>query len=74
MIVPHRQLSPAALEGVIEEYVTRDGTELTDAPRKSASVLAGLERGELVLVYDPEADSCTIMPADQVPEPCDPEA
>jgi len=68
MIVPHRQLSRAALEGVIEEYVTRDGTELTDAPNKTASVLASLDRGDLVLVYNAEADSCNIMPVDQVPD------
>jgi len=74
MIVPHRQLSRAALEGVIEEYVTRDGTELSDAPSKTASVLGSLDRGELVLVYDAEADSCNIMPADHLPDdPPDPD-
>jgi uncharacterized protein YheU (UPF0270 family) len=56
------------LTGVVEEYVTRDGTELTDATGKVASVLAALDRGELVLVYDSEADSCNIMPADQLPD------
>lgn len=63
MIIPHRELSDEALAGVIEEYVTRDGTELTEAPAKVATVRADLDRGELVLVYDPASESCNILPA-----------
>jgi uncharacterized protein YheU (UPF0270 family) len=71
VIVPHRALSEDALAGVIEEYVTRDGTEHTDAATKAAAVLARLDRGELVLVYDAESESCNILPADQVPPESD---
>ena len=65
MIIPYRQLSAEALIGVIEEYVTRDGTELTDAPTKIAAVRRGLDLGTLVLVYDPDVDSCNILPVDE---------
>ena len=72
MIIPHDQLSPDALEGVIEEYVTRDGTELSEASTKIEQVRAALRGGELVLVYDPEAESCNLLPPDAVPT--DPES
>jgi uncharacterized protein YheU (UPF0270 family) len=61
VIIPHRKLSPDALAGVIEEYVTRDGTEHTDAATKAATVLRFLDDGELVLVFDPEDESCNIV-------------
>ena len=64
MIVPHRGLSDDALNAVIEEFVTRDGTESSDAPDKSAAVRRALDAGELVLVYDPEADICNILTPD----------
>ena len=64
MIVPHRGLSDDALNAVIEEFVTRDGTEASDAPDKSVAVRRALDAGELVLVYDPDADSCNILTPD----------
>ena len=71
MIVPHRQLSAEALIGVLEEYVTRHGTELSEASAKVAAVRRDLELGILVLVYDADSDSCYLLPADQVPEEVD---
>jgi uncharacterized protein YheU (UPF0270 family) len=64
MIVPHLELSAAALAGVIEEYVTRDGTNLEEATEKAAAVRGALDAGELVIVYDAETESCNILPAD----------
>ena len=61
VLVPYRQLSAAALAGVIEEYVTRDGTEPGDAAEKSETVLDLLASGELLLVYDPDSESCNIL-------------
>jgi len=69
VIVPHRELSGAALTGVIEEYVTRDGTELSEMSTKAADVHAALDRGELLLVYDANSDSCNIVPADELDHP-----
>jgi len=66
VIVPHCRLSAETLTGVIEEYVTRDGTELSEASAKIAAVRYGLDLGTLVLVYDPEADSCNILSVDQL--------
>jgi uncharacterized protein YheU (UPF0270 family) len=61
MIIPHHELSAEALTGLIEEYVSRDGTELGEVRDKSVEVTRLLDSGELVLVYDPESESCNII-------------
>jgi len=66
VIIPHRDLSPEALAGVIEEYVTRDGTELGEVTDKSEVVARLLDRGDLVLAYDPDSESCNIITRDQL--------
>ncbi len=66
MIVPHQRLSPEALDGLVEEFVTRDGTELGEASVKAAAVRRGLESGALVVVYDPETESCNIVSTDEL--------
>jgi len=67
VIVPHARLSPDALAAVIEEYVTRDGTEHSEASAKALQVREALARGELVLVFDPETETCNFLPPDAVP-------
>ena len=73
MIIPHRRLSPAALRGVIEAFITREGTDygLHEIPlaTKVAQVWHQLDAGTAILVYDADTDSCTIQPADQRSEP-----
>ncbi len=66
MIVPYQRLSPDALAAVIEEYVSRDGTEHTDAELKAKQVRQALEAGELVLVFDAEAESCNLLSPEEV--------
>ena len=68
MIIPHARLSREALAGVIEEYVTRDGTELSDAVDKAAEVRRRLDSGELLLVFDPDTESCNLLTPEQVVE------
>ena len=72
MIIPYQQLSDEALAGVIEEFVSRDGTELTDTSDKSAQVLRLLKIGELVLVFDPDSESCNLISPEAGMEPSDP--
>jgi len=66
MIIPHRELSAEALAGVIEEYVSRDGTELGEVADKSQAVVRLLERGDLLLVYDPDTESCNLITREQL--------
>ncbi len=37
MIVPHDKLSPDALDAVIEEFVSRDGTETSETTVKATA-------------------------------------
>ena len=60
MIIPHDQLSDDALDGVLTEIVTRDGTELSDTSPKTASLRKGLASGRLVLVLDPREGLCSV--------------
>ena len=72
MIIPHRLLSPDALRGVIEAFVTREGTDygVQDVPlaTKVLQVQQQLDAGTAVLVYDEGTESCTIQPAHQLPD------
>ena len=71
MIIPHRMLSPEALRGVIEAFVTREGTDYgtQEVPldTKVLQVQQQLDTGTAVLVYDEANDSCTIQPGHQLP-------
>ena len=72
MIIPHHMLSPDALHGVIEAFVTREGTDddSQDVPlaTKVRQVRQQLDDGTAVLVYDKATESCTILPAHQLPD------
>jgi uncharacterized protein YheU (UPF0270 family) len=73
MIIPHRLLSPDALRGVIEAFVTREGTDygIHDVPlaTKVEQVRHQLDVGTAVLVYDEDTNSGTMQPTDQLVEP-----
>jgi len=59
------QLSPDALRGLVEEYVSREGTDYghTDwsLEEKVNRVYQQLERGEARIVFDPELESASII-------------
>ena len=61
--IPLDQLSSEALRAVVTEFVTRDGTELTDAARKSEQLIALLESGRAELWFDPTTRTCNILSA-----------
>jgi hypothetical protein len=61
------QLSPEALRGLIEEFVTRDGTDYGAVERsveeKIVQVSAQLVSGEARLVFDPTTETTNIVMA-----------
>ncbi len=63
--VPYDQLSPEALHGVIEEFVTRDGTDYgeREIPVETmvAQVLDQLRSGKAVIVFDQDSETCNIL-------------
>ncbi|MCC7200401.1 MAG: YheU family protein [Gammaproteobacteria bacterium] len=64
--VPHTELSPGALRGVIEAYVLREGTEYgthdVDLEVKVAQVLRQLERGDARILFDTVDETIDIVP------------
>jgi len=66
--IPVDRLSPETLQGIIEEFITRDGTDYgkTEVPidTKIRQVKSQLESGLAVLVYDDETQTCNIFSAD----------
>lgn len=65
VVVPHTELSPDALTGVIESFVLREGTDYgeRDVPfeTKVAQVRRQLERREADIVFDPNTESVSIQ-------------
>ena len=63
--IPYDRLSPEALEGVVEEFVTRDGTDYGEkevpVETRMAQVLSQLKSGKAVIVFDPESETCNIF-------------
>ena len=73
VVIPPDQLGPDALRGLIEEFVTRDGTDYgvveQSVSQKVAAVIAQLESGEAQLVFDPETETTNIVLGRELPEP-----
>ncbi len=65
--IPWQELSDDALHGIIEEFVTREGTEYGAAEvsldTKYLQVRQQLERGEAVITFDESTQTCSILPA-----------
>ena len=67
MEIPHRELTESALRGVVESYVLREGTDYGhrhySLEEKIAAVMRQLDRGEAVVVFDPETETVGIVAA-----------
>jgi uncharacterized protein len=63
--IPINKLSPEALQGVIEEFITRSGTDYgeTEAPMETKCRQAKykLETGLAVLIFDDETETTNIF-------------
>jgi len=64
--VPYTALSPAALQGLVESFVLREGTDYGEQEfsheEKVAQVIDQLESGEARILYDPQTESVTLLP------------
>jgi uncharacterized protein len=67
-IIPVNKLSSEALQGVIEEFVSRDGTDYGEKEASSETkfmqVKSKLEKGLAVLVFDDITETTNIFSAD----------
>ena len=63
--VPYTELSADALQGVIESFVLREGTEYGEREftlsEKGVHVMHQLERGEAQIMFDPQSQSVDIV-------------
>jgi uncharacterized protein YheU (UPF0270 family) len=72
MIVPYEKLSLEALKGIIEEFVTRPGTD-TGYTKGSLElnidmVMRQLKHGDAFVVFDEATQTANIVPKEQVKE------
>ncbi|MBV1877063.1 MAG: YheU family protein [Pseudomonadales bacterium] len=69
--VPWQTLSTQVLQAVIEDFVTREGTDygVRDLTLKDKveQVLNQLKNEQAVIVFETESETCSIMLADEIP-------
>ncbi len=72
MIIPFERISPDALQGLVEEFITREGTdygwEEVTLATKVEQVKHQLRRGEVVIVFDPASESVSLLTKHQARE------
>ena len=65
MKIPHQQLSAEALQTLVEEFVTRDGTDYGNSEvsleQKTRQVVQQLDKGDIVILFDTTTESCNII-------------
>jgi uncharacterized protein YheU (UPF0270 family) len=61
MKIPHAKLSLVALQEVVEEFVTRDGTDHSRVKQRVIDVLDQLETGSVELHFDDRTRTCNIV-------------
>jgi len=65
ILLPIESLDPFTLQRIIEEFVTREGTDYgvqyASLNEKVADVEKLLRHGKARIYFDPESESCTIL-------------
>ena len=63
--VPWQQLSEEALAGVVEEFITREGTdygvEEFSLAQKVTQVMAQIRRGDVLMMFDHDTERCQLV-------------
>jgi uncharacterized protein YheU (UPF0270 family) len=70
MLIPHTLLEPETLTRLIEDFVTRDGTDNGDETplaTRVERVRHALARGEAVIVFEADSQQCQLMLRRDVP-------
>ncbi|KAF1050687.1 MAG: hypothetical protein GAK43_02722 [Stenotrophomonas maltophilia] len=70
MLIPHDLLEAETLNNLLEDFVTREGTDNGDDTPLDTRVERArhaLLRGTAVIVFDPESQQCQLMLRDEVP-------
>ena len=64
MRIAYNQRSPTALRAVVEEFVTRDGTDHSSVEQRIADVSRQLDAGHVELHYDAKTGACNTLPCE----------
>ncbi|QCT97285.1 YheU family protein [Stutzerimonas degradans] len=70
MLIPHDLLEADTLTRLIEDFVTRDGTDNGDETpldTRVARVRRALDKGEAVIVFDADSQQCQLALRHEVP-------
>lgn len=71
MLIPHNLLEADTLTRLIEDFVTREGTDNGDETplgTRVARVRRALDKGEAVIVFDPDSQQCQLALKRDVPK------
>lgn len=71
MLIPHDLLEADTLTRLIEDFVTREGTDNGDETpldTRVARVRRALAKGEAVIVFDPDSQQCQLALKRDVPK------
>ena len=64
--VPYNQLKPDTLRTLVEDFITREGTDYGEVEvaleTKIMQVMSQLKKGEAAIVYDEKSETCDIVP------------
>jgi uncharacterized protein YheU (UPF0270 family) len=64
MDIPYQELQPETLRALIEEFITREGTDYGEREArhetKIEQVYTLLRAGKIKIVFDPETQSCDL--------------
>jgi uncharacterized protein YheU (UPF0270 family) len=70
MIIPYHELSLEALQALVEDFVTRDGTDYGEMEinrqEKTSQVLSMLKTGELLITYNEDTQTCGLVNRDEL--------
>ncbi len=70
MLIPHDLLEPDTLTRLIEDFVTRDGTDNGDETpleTRVARVRQALAKGQAFILFDLESQQCQLLAKHDVP-------
>jgi len=70
IVIPPEQLSVDALQGVIEEFIMREGTDYGEVELSLAEkvelVSAQLRKGVVAIAFDTLTETCTMMTREEL--------
>ncbi|UCL85651.1 YheU family protein [Pseudomonas sp. HS-18] len=70
MLIPYDLIEAYTLNNLLEDFVTREGTDNGDDTPLDVRVERArhaLKRGEAVIVFDPESQQCQLMLKSELP-------